>query len=341
MQLLNNTKFITECIPLQDKEGDCLTVISKGTFIMTPNSIQLAGEQLPLLFGDKFHDDADPPIIKYESDIVPFKPATDILLEGSAHAPRGKKARVLDTILKVGSKTKKVRVFGNRKWVYSGMMIPEYISKPEPFNIIPLTSNRAFGGIDVRGGGYCNENITGTGFFSKKSKKAVNNTPLPNIEHPGMLIKKCMDHPKPTGYGVYARSWAPRLGYAGTYDEKWRKNQSPNLPDDFDYRFYNAAYPDLQVNGFLKGNEDIELLNLSPHGPIKFDLPGFQLSAEVHFNDEKIPEKLSQTMQLDTLCLIPDNSLLYMVWRCRFSTVTRPMETIRKIIIEKSILSRA
>lgn len=335
MKLVNNTEFITECIPLQDKEGDCLTVISKGTFIMTSNSIQLAEEQLPLLYGDQFHDNVDPPVIKYESDIVPFKPAADIILAGSAHAPKGKKAIVLDTILKVGNKTKKIRVFGNRRWVYSGMMIPEYISKPEPFIAMPLTSNRAFGGIDILGGGYCHENITGTGFFSKKSKKAVNNSPLPNLEHPGMLIKKCMDHPKSTGYGVYGRSWAPRLGYAGTYDEKWRKNKSPNLPDDFDYRFYNAAYPDLQINGFLKGNETIELSNLSPHGQVSFALPGLQLSAEVLFEDEKIPETLSQAMSLDTLCLMPDESLLYMVWRCRFSTVERSMETIREIIIHE------
>jgi hypothetical protein len=46
------------------------------------------------------------------------------------------------------------------------------------------------------------------------------------------------------------------------------------MPADFNYRFYNGAHPDLQVKGFLTGNEPVELNNLTPEGLMRFSLPG-------------------------------------------------------------------
>ena len=51
----------------------------------------------------------------------------------------------------------------------------------------------------------------------------------------------------------------PRVSYAGTYDEQYQKERAPDPPLDFSYAFYNGAHPDLQVEGYLRGDEEVEL----------------------------------------------------------------------------------
>ncbi|NIQ17520.1 MAG: DUF2169 domain-containing protein, partial [Candidatus Aenigmarchaeota archaeon] len=60
-------------------------------------------------------------------------------------------------------------------------------------------------------------------------------------------------------------------------DEKWRKERSPDPPEDFSYDYYNGAHPDLQVEGYLAGDEDVELNNLTADGNVLFKLSGLRL----------------------------------------------------------------
>jgi len=50
--------------------------------------------------------------------------------------------------------------------------------------------------------------------------------------------------------------------YAGTYGEKHMKEQHFLLPVDFSYRFFTCAQPDLQVEGYLRGDEKVDLLKI-------------------------------------------------------------------------------
>ena len=181
---------------------------------------------------------------------------------------------------------------------------------------------RAFGGIDTKGSGWCAENPLGKGFYGKKNKEVLDNAPLPNLEDPRKLINDWEDHPNPVGFGFYSRAAMPRSGYVGTYDEKWQKERSPDPPEDFRFDYYNGAHPDLQVEGYLRGDEGVELINLTPEGKSQFMLPGTRLSCIV-IRSEKIDDRKSATeeeviLNLDTLCLIPNERRLYMVWRGLF-----------------------
>ena len=102
--------------------------------------------------------------------------------------------------------------------------------------------------------------------------------------------------------------WMPRRGFLGTYDDKWRKERSPDLPEDFRFEYYNGAHPDLQVNGFLKGDEDVELLNLTPGGKVGFQLPGLSVSCKVWksvkpSDSESSTELLEQGEDIDSAYL--------------------------------------
>ena len=78
----------------------------------------------------------------------------------------------------------------------------------------------------------------------------------------------------PAGFGVVGRMWQPRRQLAGTYDDRWLREMSPNLPDDFDFSYWNGANPALQTP-HLKGNEILVLTNLTaPEIPADHDAQG-------------------------------------------------------------------
>ena len=325
---------MVQALPLPGPgEKPVLTIMVKGTFDILPGEPATpASEQIPVGFGDELYDPVNGGSVKFESDAAPFKPRADIALVGHAYARGGSPVRALDVSLRVGTVQKSLRVFGDRHWRCLSRFLPVSSSPAEPFTKMELVYERAFGGIDKEGGGFCEENLVGCGFFAKKKKKVIDGAPLPNIETPGSLIKSWKDHPSPAGFGFYGRAWSPRKKYLGTYDETWRKERSPRPPLDFSFDYYNAAHPDFQVRGYLKGDEEVELVNLTLNGYLRFWLPGvkincsvtktFELLAAPGQNDEsQNPESKAKAftepvdLNLDTLCLIPDEKRLYMVWR--------------------------
>ena len=338
MEILNDTLFEVEALPFRDLEGKTvLTIVVKGTFDIRLGEVATeASEQIPVAYGDQFYDEIARGSVKFEFDIAPFKPRADIALIGKAYAPQGKEVHALDVSLRVGQMRKTIRVIGDRHWICSSRQLPEHPSEPQPFTSMDLVYERAFGGIDAEGDGWCKENLVGRGFFAKKSEKTFHGAPLPNLEDPANLIKSWKDHPKPVGFGFRSKAWIPRTAFLGTYDDKWREERSPDLPEDFRLDFYNAAHPDLQVEGYLKGDEEVELVNLTPDGTIRFRLPGIKVNCTVAKSFEIIavasstseegygadmagPEQPDMEkevhLNLDTLCVIPDEKRFYLVWR--------------------------
>lgn len=314
MEIINHTKFMVETLPFSKGPNGkpVLTIIVKGTFDLFPNRVvEMSSEQIPIAYGDEFYSE-DGGSNKFEADVVPFKPRGDVVLVGNAYAPGGQSVQSLDVSLRVGNLSKTIHVVGERHWIFGSRLLPASISEPKPFQTMELVYERAFGGIDKIGGDWCKENLVGRGFFAKKSKEAIDDAPLPNLEDPDDLIRFWDSHPKPVGFGFYGRMWMPRSSYLGTYDERWRKERSPDPPDDFQFDYYNCAHPDLQVTGYLRGDEEVELTNLTKDGWIKFRLSGVHPQVTVKKADLTI-EKI--TLNLDTLCIIPDEKKLYQVWR--------------------------
>ncbi len=325
MRVANNTSFAVETLPMKGPgDNPFLVIIVKGTFDIRPNeTATVSSEQIPVAFGDEVCDEKEGGSVRFESDIIPFKPRGDIVLVGRACAPGGTPAESVDVSLRVGNVSKAIRVIGDRHWEFSSRLLPVVTSDPELFTTMELVYERAFGGIDTKGGGWCEENPLGRGFYGKKNKSVLDNAPLPNLEDPNNLIKDWDDHPKPVGFGFYSRAAMPRSGCLGTYDEKWREERSPDPPEDFRFDYYNGAHPDLQVEGYFQGDEGAELVNLTPEGTVQFQLPGTQLSCVVARsdelgNEEKDVEQEAVDLNLDTICLIPDEGRFYLVWRGLF-----------------------
>ena len=315
MKLNNPTPFEVTAIPLKGPgDQNMMTVIAKATYAIRPGGLDLSSEQIPIAFGDHFYARDQGGGILYESDIVPFKPRADIVLSGSAYAPEGRATDCVDAVLKVGDHQKTLRVFGKRLWNYTGIFSRKYrITQAQPLLQCPITYQDAFGGVDATTGEFCAKNPTGKGFFSLRTNEKLAGKPLPSIEDPQNQIISVHDHPDPVGFGFYNRTWTPRSDYAGTYDDKWRKTRRSWFPEDFDFRYFNGAHPDLQVDGYLSGDEVVELKNLTRDGHAKFNLPAVRLIGYVQRQHRKGEKRI--IMNLDTLFLEPDKSSFCMVWR--------------------------
>lgn len=332
MQIRNPTLFDIAALPLVGPKGRTLfTVILKGTFALGTG--EPSDEQMLIAYADELRDDTG--AVRYESDIVPFKPRTDIALWAAAYAPDAQPAASVRVSVKVGPVEKPLMVFGERYWNHTGLLRRDYrITEAKPFVRQPIVYEAAFGGIDMLSGAYCSENLMGCGFYDAKAKQNLVGKPLPCIEDPRHLIRSITDRPRPVGYGFYHRAWQPRAAFAGTYDETWRTQRCPLPPEDFDARFYNGAHPDLQVGGYLRGDEPVILTHLTPDGLAHFTLPGIAPICSIARQNEKgrLEEKQGQ-MHLDTLFIEPDDERYCIVWRTTFPIQSVPEEEIERVAI--------
>ncbi|HYJ09942.1 MAG TPA: DUF2169 domain-containing protein, partial [Polyangiaceae bacterium] len=223
-----------------------LALIVKATFRLEKRNgpARVADEQLPVFNVDQPYDPDKPEgLLKFESDLVPFKPRADIVLVGSAHAPFGRPARFVDVEIEVGATRRALRVFGERWWSFASEQDPLPLAVgPAEFVEMPLTYGRAFGGSDEQAGvsalepwfrPWCDRNFLGRGFCGARTVASIHQRPLPNIEDPDDLVGAWDSRPKPVGCGFFPRNSQPRAGYIGTYDEKWKAERAPDFPEDF------------------------------------------------------------------------------------------------------------
>ena len=345
MRIKNARLFPTALAFGKTAEGaSFLSVIIKGTFtIPTGGGVaRPAAEQLPIFTADEPYDPEQPGgVLKFESDLVPFKPRTDVVLVGHAYAPHGRAAKVVDVEIEVGAIRKKLRVFGDRAWSFPSEQqdaIP-YIVGPADFVKMPLTYDRAFGGIDKAAGivgnrkPWCERNYLGKGFCGARTVASINGTPLPNIEDPDDLIRTWDSNPRPAGCGFFPRNSRPRVEWYGTYDERWKAERKPELPLDFRFDAYNGADLTMQGAPFLVGNERVRLTNVATSGmQLDFSLPRIvpQVTAAQHNASREA------AANLDTLVISPDLGAFCVVWRATLAVESEQAVEFREISIRYS-----
>ncbi len=323
----NLTPFTFEPLFLADEELRPLLVpVVKATFDLSPQGkLILAEEQAPLEVAGKKWDDSDESSDRYEPEGAFFKLATDVVLVGHAHAQeRG--AREALVALKIGALQKGVRVIGDRVWFKSMGSIT--MTKPAPFERIPLRYERAFGGwdrshADAAKHQFEPRNPVGTGFRASGSR-FEEGVRLPNLEDPTQLLKEWGDRPAPTGFGFVSPHWQPRAAFAGTYDAAWEKSRKPLLPRDFDRRFLNAASPGLIASGYLQGNESVVIANATPEGRLAFSLPGLPPPHVQVWRKKGSDEEFD--LRLDTVIVDTDEMKLFLIWRGLLVLAREPTE---------------
>ena len=317
MELINATGMQAGyTMGIQPDGRELLVVVVKGTFTIPTDGKEptLAAEQVPLVEADVFTGEPGLSAPLYESDYAPRKPRCDVLLNGSAYAPGGKPTDRVTVSFRVGTVHKSFDVVGKRFWKTGILLIGA--TAPEPFTVMPISYNNAFGGVDrsqedpLKHRWYPT-NHAGVGYHDCLDSKFIDGKPLPNTEETGKKVTHPHGNYKPMAFGPIGRAWQPRPKYAGTYDQDWLENHFPFLPGDFDERYYQSAPSDQQIE-YPGGGEEIELVNLSAQRRCVIRLP--DLTIPVVFISRRSRESSSSAF-VDTVVLEPDSERFLLVWR--------------------------
>ncbi len=129
------------------------------------------------------------------------------------------------------------------------------------------------------------------------------------------MVRSAADRPDPAGAFPIAPTWPARRAVSGTYDEAWQRTRWPYFPEDFDWGYFNAAPRDQQIEGYWRGDEEIELTGLHPAEPlIRCRLPGVRPRVFLHHSgaDAGLREV---ALNLDTITLDIDTLRVHVVWR--------------------------
>jgi hypothetical protein len=323
MQLVNSTRMVAGyTLGLEPSGRELLVVAVKGTFRIPAQNgdpLKLHEEQAPLLTSDVFFGEPGTSAPKYEMDFAPRKVRCDVLLNGSAYAPRGKPVTRVIVELEIGGWSKSFAVVGDRVWFTAGGV---RATTPQSFTVMPISYDVAFGGFDDRHEDPAEHaayltNPSGRGFHKHLIGEWLEGSRLPNTEEIDAAVTSPDGVYSPMAFGPIGRHWQPRYPHAGTYDQKWLDEQCPFLPVDFDEQYYQCAPPDQQLP-FPLGEQRVALRNLTPDGEREFILP--HLAAPVHVFP-KNGEREDLTAFADTVLIEPDLERVTMTWR-----VARPLK---------------
>lgn len=314
MWLLDNkTTYAAERNWIRDKDGAHQWIVAvKGTFEFGPQgarALKLADEQMPPVLAPEYFGEPGRSSLRLDSDLLAAKPGTDVLIEGHAHAPRGRPSPRVDVRLRVGDIDKVLSVYGARRYT-KGSSWGGGVTNSAPFESRPIQYEWAFGGADLvdpdaRKHQHDSRNPIGKGFAI--DRRRLDGQPAHCIEYPGADAAKV----GPAGFGPVDSFWSPRLERAGTYDAAWERSRKPLLAQNYDERFAHCAPDDQQTARPLRGGEMVELTNLTPEGLLRFELPRVQLVFTTHLRGRREQHH----GHLATVLLLPEERRLAMIWQ--------------------------
>jgi len=262
----------------------------------------------------------------YASDFAPFKPVADFTAVGTAYPPKVV-SESFPVIMRVGSKLKELKVFGPWKWLplASGGEMP---GPSGPLIPVPITYANAWGGPEYA------LNPLGCGREGEK-------TPL--LEIPDAYISSRNFTGGPAVFAPMPSDAPYRKSKMGTYDKVWIEERWPWLPADFDYSYYNAAHPSQWMEGYLRGDEELEFVNMHPTvSRYQSRLPGLRARCFVtritnwslDLNPEEAEREFHEIpVDLDTLWVDMDEEKLVLVWRGR-----TPVKSLKRRDLESMLV---
>jgi hypothetical protein len=341
-------EWLAHVVPGHAPDGSpILSVLGKRTYRFANGGVASPddSEQIPFLEADEFWGSGNPAsdAPKLESDLVAYKPMTDVVLLAKAQAPKGRPVPQLSVGVQVGAARKILQVTGDRKVIVTGTGFE--FSDPKPFEEMPLDYSRAYGGKDDKsepGTAYVYpRNPIGKGFIVKSLPEALQDLDLPNLETPDKLLsaknlilgkfENWRMYPEPAGIGYFGKSFYPRYTMAGLPPdahkdaEVERQRRLMSMPEVgtpgsaqpqpvmplLNAEFFNGASPGLRLP-YLRGDEAVNLANLDAEHPrFTFKLPGAAPTAWIDVGQGKV----GMAMVLHTVLVYKATNQVTLTWR--------------------------
>ncbi|WP_370662774.1 DUF2169 domain-containing protein [Massilia frigida] len=297
-------------------------VIAKGTWSLSTGRMASAERQVSLYeypvnirLGDLKLDQSqkeamrsrlDEEIVWLGYDLSPPKPAFDVIVAGYVTAPTSCSEMFIDAGIRVGTRTASIRAhvprFWQSRWIgYKATPLATSVRR------VPITYAVA-------------DWAQGFNIDPDQDKSSPLPKYLPWIESLNASANHRRHSRAPAGFGCWPESATHRQAYLGTFGKTWKKDGSPDLPRDFNPRFYNVAHPDLQLPEVPASGTEIRLVHLAEKSIIDFAFPFLSLAVQARTGAGH--ELTPTSLRPDTLTIEPDEDRLSIVWRVLIPTGT-------------------
>jgi hypothetical protein len=152
MEFRNHTPFPALAFQMLDRdENEYHVVVMRATLdINNDGTLQFSEEQAPLAVTDEYFGEMNKSSVRQESDLAPFKPKCDVIVNATAYAPGGKPAPSFEVGIRITGNSgtalleKKLTVTGPRYWKEKGKEWE--LTEPEPIESLPLRHEYTYGG---------------------------------------------------------------------------------------------------------------------------------------------------------------------------------------------------
>ncbi len=312
MRLTNETGAAAYLYKVNLLEPDLRVVaIVKKTYALDPDGLLAAAEEpLPLIVDQLVTEHGC-----FHGEIFFRKRGIDICVLGTARFETPvRHARVR---IDVGPWNHELKLIGDRVWTrdHSGTLVP---TAPAPFQEMPISYARAFGGVaQVNGEDVpLPDNPLGRGYY--ESAEDAIGKPLPNIE-PANWSAACRWNTR-----IPVAGWAPYPMYWGLRASRAVKVE-PKSGEilDVSTELFNHAHPDLILDRLEPGTP-VRVTGLRK-APIVLVVPRERPRVECH-----VGEKVSEAFgEIDGLFLWTEATRVVVTWRARFRYAFRPEEIRR------------
>jgi uncharacterized protein YjbI with pentapeptide repeats len=224
------------------------------------------------------------------------KPAGEYKVYGAAHAPAGTEVTQQRVAVTVGALSKALIVSGDRQFSGAGS-----ITAAKAYSRMPITPATAFGGE-----GY-DDNPSGKGVAAIVDETGVQRWPLPNVETEARRLAVRGEQIAPAGFWGFDMTAPLRQQYLGACDERWLKQDWPNLPADTRPELFLGAPPDQRLPGYFAGDEAFTLDNLHPRERrLRGALPALRARCFVNLRTPDGESLREVQTRAETLWLFPE-----------------------------------
>ncbi|MCA9537808.1 MAG: DUF2169 domain-containing protein [Myxococcales bacterium] len=334
---------------------EALHFIAKRTYALRPDEMIVPiAQQRPLFTSDVYFEDADPfeSSLRFESDLGPPKPGTDLIVNANCYAPGGNAIQCRPSV-QVGQTRIERLVVGNRvAFQRAGGRVQ--FTPAEPFSVLPLRYELAYGGVDRQQSLaplVCASNPLGTGYWVAPvdGEPARDRwTVLPNIEFPDRVMtpdtlvvqnEKRQVWQAPAGFGPVPKHWEPRASRAGMPEGArglWgllhgkldpKAEQFPVMRPEF----WSCASPGLCLP-HLDGHEKITLRHMHrDRDDLVLRLPIEKPKLRVAINDAAMAPV---TLTLDTVHIEVEAEEVMLSWRGTVKPGITNLDDLKRVLIE-------
>ncbi len=151
MNFINHTIFPALNYDSDNHQHDTFHIVaSRITYDIRINNrdgqsqLVISPEQSLLNYTDVSYNEMVDTSIEYESDLAPYKPKTDIVINATAFVPENNPVSVFDVGIQIGQYQKVLRIFGPRYWIKKDD--ERFLTESEPISYLDIRYEHASGG---------------------------------------------------------------------------------------------------------------------------------------------------------------------------------------------------